>query len=78
MNKKYIYIGAEWCGPCKVFKPKFEAICKEKGLNYEILDVEKDEERVNKYNVRSVPTIIIEENGVIVMKEMAAKIINLL
>ena len=27
MAKKYIYIGAEWCGPCKVFRPKFEAIC---------------------------------------------------
>lgn len=35
MNKKYIYIGAEWCDPCKVFKPKFKAICKEKGLNYD-------------------------------------------
>lgn len=74
---KYIYIGAEWCNPCKVFKPQFEKICKEKGLNYEILDAEKDEEKVSKYSIRNVPFIVVEDkNGNIVDRGMAVEILK--
>lgn len=77
MRKKYIYIGAEWCGPCKLFKPKFESICKEKKLDYEILDVEENSDKISKYNIRNVPVIVIEdENGNILNQGMASNIIQ--
>ena len=74
--KKYIYIGAEWCGPCRVFKPKFESFCKSKNLEYEIFDADEDESKIEKYNIKNVPTIIIEENGSVIKKGTAMEILK--
>ena len=56
------YFTAEWCGPCKVFRPKIEELIAE-GYSIEIIDVTDDDNLRIKYNVRSIPTIIIEQDG---------------
>lgn len=74
--KKYIYIGAEWCGQCKFLKPKFEDFCKKNNLNYKILDADKDEAIVEKYEIRNIPFIVVEENEKVIEKGLAMNILK--
>ena len=57
------YFSATWCGPCKAFKPIMNEIANE-GYSVEFIDVDQSQELAAKYGVRSVPTTIIEENGI--------------
>ena len=57
------YFSATWCGPCKVFKPVMTEIASE-GHSVEFIDIDQEKNKAQKYNVRSVPTVVIEENGV--------------
>ena len=57
------YFSAVWCGPCKAFKPVMNEIAGE-GYSIEFIDVDQEQNKAEKYNVRSVPTVVIEENGI--------------
>ena len=57
------YFTATWCGPCKVFKPVITEIASE-GHSVEFIDVDQEQNKAIKYGVRSVPTVVIEENGI--------------
>ena len=65
------YFSATWCGPCKAFKPVMNEVAGE-GYMVEFLDVDNNSEMASKYGVRSVPTTIIEENGVEVNRFVGA------
>ena len=57
------YFSAVWCGPCKAFKPVINEIASE-GYSIEFIDVDQEQNKATKYGVRSVPTVVIEENGI--------------
>jgi thioredoxin 1 len=57
------YFSAVWCGPCKSFKPVMNEIAGE-GYSIEFIDVDQEQNKATKYGVRSVPTVVIEENGI--------------
>jgi thioredoxin-like negative regulator of GroEL len=60
--KKFLYFTAAWCGPCKVLKPKIEALSNE--LPITILDVDANQITATQYSVRNIPTVImIDETG---------------
>ena len=58
---------ATWCGPCRMQSPIVEEIAKE---NDDIivgkLDVDEVSEVAEKYNVYSIPTLLIFKNGELV------------
>jgi thioredoxin-like negative regulator of GroEL len=54
---------ASWCMPCKTVKPILEKLCTKHHLDLTILDVDKAPSMATKYNVRSLPTIILLHNG---------------
>ena len=56
------YFSATWCGPCKSFKPVMNEIAGE-GYHVEFIDIDNMSDLASKYNVRSVPTVVIEEGG---------------
>ena len=56
------YFSASWCGPCKAFKPVINSIRSE-GYYVEFIDIDMLTDLAQKYNVRSVPTVVIEEDG---------------
>jgi|TARA_B110000240_G_C13180381_1_gene317478 thioredoxin 1 len=56
------YFSATWCGPCKTFKPIMNEISGE-GYSVQFIDIDQQQDLAAKHNVRSVPTTIIEENG---------------
>jgi thioredoxin 1 len=56
---------AVWCGPCRALAPVINDI---KGnfsnVRFEDIDIDEDYANVEKYGVRSVPTVVIERDGV--------------
>ena len=60
--KKAKYFSAVWCGPCKVFKPIMKELSDE-GYDIEFIDGDENQDLAVQYNIRSVPTTIIEEDG---------------
>ncbi len=59
---------ADWCGPCKTQDPILEAIQEDLGDAFELQKVNVDEEQdvANQYQVRSLPTLIIENDEAVV------------
>ena len=57
------YFTATWCGPCQSFKPVMNEISGE-GYSVQFVDVDSQQDVAVQYGVRSVPTVVIEENGV--------------
>ena len=60
--KQLLYFSAPWCGPCKQFKPLMESLQSEMEITF--IDVDALPQTATQYNVRSVPTTILIENGV--------------
>ncbi|MCX6726374.1 MAG: thioredoxin [Candidatus Shapirobacteria bacterium] len=55
---------ATWCGPCQMLAPIIEEIGQErKDIKIVKIDVDANPEIANQYNVTSIPTVIIFENG---------------
>ena len=57
------YFTATWCGPCKAFKPVMNEVAGE-GYSIQFIDVDENQSLASQYGVRSVPTTVIEENGI--------------
>ena len=60
------YFSATWCGPCKVFRPIMEEIAGEESIMVEFIDVDQEQNKAEKYRVTAVPTIVVEENGIVI------------
>jgi len=76
---------ATWCGPCKMLAPVLDQVKKEVGEKAIILkvDVDKNPEAANAYQVQGVPTLLLFKNGQIkwrqtgvVPKEQLKKVIK--
>jgi thioredoxin 1 len=58
---------ADWCGPCKQQDPILEDLEEEWGdVEFEKIDVEEQQEVANEYGVRSIPTLVVENDDGIV------------
>ena len=67
------YFTATWCGPCKAFKPVMNEVAGE-GHSIQFIDVDENQSLASQYGVRSVPTTVIEENGVEVDRFVGAQL----
>ena len=58
---------ANWCGPCLMLSPILDEIAIEnKSINLIKVDVEAEPSLAQKYNVTSLPTVIILKDGKII------------
>lgn len=64
---------AEWCGPCRMVSPIIEELAKEYSNGKVLIgkvNVDHNPEISMKYNIRSIPTILILKNGEVVDKHV--------
>lgn len=56
---------ATWCGPCKMQSPIIEKVKETVGDTANVLkvDIDKNADVARKYNVQSIPTLILFKNG---------------
>jgi len=56
---------AEWCGPCKAIAPIVEEVSKELDGKLKVgkVNVEEAQDLAAKYNVMSIPTLLIFKGG---------------
>ncbi len=58
---------ADWCGPCKTQDPILDELSEEyPDVEFEKIDVDAEQDIANEYQVRSLPTLIIENDDGIV------------
>lgn len=59
---------ATWCGPCKMLTPILESLSSEMdgSVKFAKVDIDNSLDIARKYNISSVPTMIIFKNGEIV------------
>ncbi|MDF9866799.1 thioredoxin 1 [Bacilli bacterium PM5-3] len=62
---------ADWCGPCKMIAPTIEQLANElSDVKIAKLDVDAAPKTAQKYNVMSIPTLIVFKDGEVVDQKM--------
>src|SRR5262245_53322581 len=56
---------ADWCAPCRTIAPVIEQLAAEMGGRVRVakMDVEKNPLTASRFNVRSVPTLLVIKDG---------------
>ena len=63
-GKVIVDFWADWCGPCKMLSPIIEEIGQEnKDIKIVKIDVDAENELASKYNINSIPTVMIFDHG---------------
>ena len=61
---------APWCGPCRMFAPTFEAVSEEyPNVVFAKLNTEDQQELAASFNIRSIPTLMVFREKVIVFSQ---------
>lgn len=61
---------AEWCGPCKAYKPTFdEATASFSEATIHSVNVDQNSDLAVKYNVRGIPLTIFIKDGAVISEK---------
>lgn len=61
---------AEWCGPCKSFSPIYEEVSeKYKDIVFGKIDTEAEQELGGHFQIRSIPTLMIFREQVVLFSQ---------
>ena len=66
---------AEWCGPCKMITPILEELASEQAGKITIakLNVDENPDLAMRYNVMSIPTLLVFKDGEVAKRLVGAK-----
>lgn len=62
---------ALWCGPCKTLAPIIKEVAQEMAGKVRVIkiDIDKNQELAQRYQVRGVPTLALFKDGEVVWQE---------
>lgn len=60
---RILYFGQASCPQCKVWKPKYEALCRSLDVDFVYNDVEENESLATLYGIRHIPFVILEDES---------------
>jgi thioredoxin 1 len=64
---------APWCGPCRMFGPVFEKVAGENpDLTFAKVNTEEQQELAAEFDIRSIPTLMILRDQVLVFAQPGA------
>ncbi|CAL9554842.1 thioredoxin [Saccharothrix sp. NPDC042600] len=64
---------ADWCGPCKQFAPVFERSAeKHQDIVFGKVDTEAQQQLAAAFQIRSIPTLMIVRDGVVLYAQPGA------
>jgi len=64
---------ADWCGPCKSFGPIFEKVSEDfPGAVFAKVDTQNEQEIASWFQIRSIPTLMIFREKVIIFSQAGA------
>lgn len=64
---------APWCAPCRGFAPTFEAASeKQPGIVFAKVNTEEQQEIAAAFNIRSIPTLMMFRDQIIIYAEAGA------
>lgn len=64
---------AAWCGPCRNFAPTYEAASEANpDIVFGKIDTEAQQELAATFQIRSIPTIAVIREGIMVLRESGA------
>ena len=64
---------APWCGPCRSFAPTFEAASeKYPNVVFAKVNTEEEQELAGSFNIRSIPTLMVFREKVILFSQPGA------
>ena len=66
---KIIKFGAPWCGPCRVQDKILEELTQE-GYEVEKINVDENEEMVEKYSISTLPTLLFFDDDKLVERKI--------
>tara|TARA_Y100000592_G_C5371474_1_gene268756 strand:- start:399 stop:659 length:261 start_codon:yes stop_codon:yes gene_type:complete len=65
--KEVIRFTADWCGPCRMYKPTWDEVVQENKSKYKFIEIDVDKDNTGlaaKFEVRNVPsTVVVNEDG---------------
>jgi thioredoxin 1 len=72
-----VQFSATWCGPCKTLSTTMDSLSKEfNQTQIGKIDIDDAMDIANQFNIRSVPVVILFENGKEKARTVGAKPVN--
>jgi len=64
---------APWCGPCRMFGPIYEKVsAKHPDVTFAKVNTEDEQELAGMFDIRSIPTLMILRDGVLLFSQPGA------
>lgn len=72
--KTIYYFTADWCQPCKKTRPIVEDLNHDQSIaGFQIIDVDDNIDLANTFEIKSIPTFVLFNNGVEVKRVVGAQ-----
>ena len=73
-QKVLIDFWANWCGPCRMLSPIVDEVAEERGdIKVGKVNVDEQPELAGQFDVMSIPTLLVFENGKLVNRAVGAR-----